>query len=252
MKKNEPEMFIVEGRILALRKANGTLNLVEDIQKGAWFTGLAAGLEGQAGMLANAASLALYEGEDIQHIALLINNKLAIGTFEWVEDLKIDDAVKLVVSQIENGPLFIYAILRENDQLLWMPYSVARTKRDWMMHGVRLSAAIIAGSMLIFAAFFIFRNAPFPAYRHLISLATSLILVTAFVGFMSTRGITSLGQQAEDIYFTLGVALPEKFRLGPFSLMELISVTAPDFSKQGYIFKFNDALKAHKKKYRLD
>lgn len=252
MEKNASDMFTIEGRILALRKANGTLNLVEDIQKGAWFTGLAAGLTGQEGMLANAASLALYEGEDVQHIALLINDKLAIGTFEWVEDLKIDDAVKLVVSKIENGPLFIYAILRENDQLLWMPHSVSRTKRDWIMHGIKLSTAIIVGSMLVFGAFFILRNAPFPASRHLISLAISLIMITAFVGFMSTRGITSLGQQAEDIYSTLGVTTPEKFGIGPFSLMELSSVTAPDFLKLGHIFKFNEALKAHKKKYRLE
>ncbi|MCY0912634.1 hypothetical protein OTB17_13220 [Massilia sp. H27-R4] len=243
-------MFIIEGRIQALRIANGTLNLVKDIQKGVWFTGLAAGLAGQARMLANAASLALYEGEDVEHIALLINDELAVGTFEWLEDVRIDDEVKLVVSKIDNGPLFIHAILRKNDQLLWMPYSIARTRFSWIMHGVKLYGIIVLGSLLTFGTFFIFDGA-FPAQRDLISVTASIVLITAFVVFMSTRGMMSLGMQAEDIYSALEVPEFEKFKLNPFSLMRMPPEDKSNLLKKRYIFKFDEALKRHKKKYKL-
>jgi hypothetical protein len=72
----KPQMFTVEGTIQALKVANGKVNLIEDIQKGALFTGVAAGLSGQAGVLANSASLAMYDGEDVEHVALLINAQL--------------------------------------------------------------------------------------------------------------------------------------------------------------------------------
>lgn len=245
------EILIIEGHIQALRIANGTVNLVKDIQKGAWFTGLAAGLAGQVGVLASSASLALYEGDDVEHIALLINDKLAIGTFEWLEDIKVDDEVQLVVSEIVNGPLFIHAILRKTDQLLWMPFSVARTRFSWSMHGVKLSALGVAGTWFMFGMYFIFRSDPFPAQQDLIVSTTLLVLIMAFVGFMSTSGMMPLGQQAEDIYLALGVPKHEKFKITPFSLMNLDFMKESDQFKKSYIFKFDEALKNHRRKYRL-
>jgi hypothetical protein len=121
--QQEAKMFTVEGKIQAVRIAPGVINLIEDIQKGAAFTGAIAGIAGEPGVLANCVNVAMYDGEDVEHVALLINGLLAIGTFEWLRDLNVGDHVKLVVSEIYGGPLFIHAILRENDQLLWTPYS---------------------------------------------------------------------------------------------------------------------------------
>ncbi|MET3135513.1 hypothetical protein AAKU55_005823 [Oxalobacteraceae bacterium GrIS 1.11] len=252
MIKNPPEMFIVEGRIQALRKANGTLNLIKDIQKGAWFTGMAAGLAGQAGMLANAASLALYEGDDVEHIALLINDKLAVGTFEWLEDIKIDDEVKLVVSEIEDGPLYIHAILRKSDQLLWTPFSIGRTRFGWVMHGIKFSALGVVGTWGIFGIGFLFRLANLPDKDDLFWLIIGPIILMIFVGFMSTTGLISLGKQAEDIYMILGVPKFNRFKVKQFSLMNLHFMEAPNSLKKGYIYKFDEALKSHKKKYKLN
>ena len=42
--KKEGKLYTVEGTIRAMRVVPGVLNLVEDIQKGALFTGVAAGL----------------------------------------------------------------------------------------------------------------------------------------------------------------------------------------------------------------
>ena len=247
------KMFTLEGSIQAARKTAGTLNLVEHIQKGTLFTGLAAGLSEQGGMLANAASLALYEGEDVEHIALLINDKLAIGTFQSLDELMINDEVKLVVSELEDGPLYIHAILRCSDQLLWTPYSIDHTRQGWIMHGVKLSTAIVVGTWLLFGTYFILRSDPFPTQRDLIYLGIGPIIMMLFVGFMSTSGMSHLGQEAEDIFEALGVPRFRKFRIKPYSLMMDFSIkNMPLREHKGHIFKFSEAMAAHKKKYRLD
>ena len=249
--QKEFNLYTVEDTIRAMRVVPGVLNLVEDIQKGALFTGAAAGLAGQAGMLASAASLALYEGEDVEHIALLINDQLAIGTFEWLQDLKVGDEVKLVVSDLEDGPLFIHAILHKSDQLLWMPYSVDHTRFGWIMHAVKLSIVVLFMTWFMFGGFFLI-DAALPGNKELMWLVILPILLMSFVGFMSTRGMMELGEQAENIFKVLGVPKFERFRIKPFSLMMDFSVTGvPDRQRKGYIFKFSEALAAHKKKFNL-
>ena len=148
-----PALSTITGRIQALRRAAGKVNLLEDMQKGAFATGLAAAVSGQAGMVANAASLALYDGEDVEHIAMLINGQLAVGTFPWLEELKVDEEVKLVVSQIEGEPVFVHAILREKDQLLWLPYSVDHTRWGQVVSGAKLCVAGVVALWIMFALF---------------------------------------------------------------------------------------------------
>ena len=248
--QKEGKLYTVEGTIQAMRVVPGVLNLVEDIQKGALFTGVAAGLAEQAGMLANATNLALYEGEDAEHIALLINGQLAVGTFEWLQDLKVDDEVKLVVSDIKEGPLFIHAILRKSDQLLWMPYSVAHTRFGWIMHAMKLC---LTGLVFIFA-FALFCNFLRPVF----SLNELLLWVglgggamMAFVGFMSTSGVMNLGEQAEDIFKALDIKKSNRFKIKPYSIMNLHFLEDSDSLKKKYVFKFADALSAHKKKFNF-
>ncbi|MET3130633.1 hypothetical protein AAKU55_000890, partial [Oxalobacteraceae bacterium GrIS 1.11] len=79
-----------------------------------------------------------------------------------------------------------------------------------------------------------------------------LVSMMAFAVFMSISGMESLGQQAEDIYMALGVPKFKKFKIRPFSLMMLPFNEVTDPFKKGYIFKFDEALKSHKKKYRLN
>src|SRR5574343_142362 len=149
--------YSIEGSLQVVRISNGKINLVKAIQKGSFFTGVAAGLAGEAGVMANAASLAMYDGEDVQHIACLINNQLAVGTFEYLEDIQVGDRVKLVVSNIEEGVLYIHAILRMDDQLLWLPYSIDHTCLGWIMHGIKMTglSLFLLSLMLISAQFFI-------------------------------------------------------------------------------------------------
>ena len=202
--------------------------------------------------MANAASLAMYDGEDVEHVACLINGRLAVGTFEWVEDIKVDDEVKLVASEIENGPLFVHAILRKRDQLLWMPYQRASGRRELTWDMVRLCAAGLVGMwILAFAIFFLSDRFPDRAdYPLHVLISVSLV---AFVGFMALRDSLPDGKLAEEIFSVLSVRNPKRFRLMPYSLMMLDKSGGydPIRNKQGFVFDFAAALAAHNKRFGI-
>lgn len=250
MKNYEPTyVFIIEGEIQALQLSPGIVNLVSDIQRGSFFTSVIAGSMGEAGLSASLASLALYDGENVEHVALLINERLVIGTFEWLRDLKVGDNVKLVVSEPEEGQLFAHAILREHDQLLWTPYSVDHTRRGWIFHSVKLGLVGLIGTWLLIGTFCLFGSRP-DATTLMYMFFWSAVLMS-FVIFMSTRDILYLGDQAEDIFRSLSVPKCDRFSIKPFSLSRGDSSSDPHIYKKGHIFRFADALAAHKKKFNL-
>jgi hypothetical protein len=254
----KPQMFTVEGAIQALKIANGKVNLIEDIQKGAFFTGVAAGLSGQAGMLANSASLAMYDGEDVEHVALLINGQLAVGTFEYLDDIHVDDEVKLVVTQLEDGPLFVHAILRLKDQLLWTPYSIVHTRLGWIFHAIKLCGGLLIAGWIGLAIMIGMQGSSIMTIGTADQLTIFLggLFMMSFVGYMSTRSVMELGEKAENIFQALGVANFKRFKIKPYSLMmdyspATLSAGPSNRSRKGYVFKFDQALAAHEKKFRL-
>jgi hypothetical protein len=249
--QNRPYVFTIEGTIQALRVAPGVVNLIKDIQAGAFWAGAVAGMAGEAGVLANAASLVLYEGEDVEHVALLINGKLAIGTFEWLRDLKVGEDVKLVVSEIDDGPLFVHAILRKNDHLLWMPHSVGRTRHGWIVHALKLGVLGIFSIWLMSGLFCLIDGGDAPDKLGFLITLFFPIGLMAFVMYMSTIGLVHLGDEAEDIFLALGVPKCERFRITPYSVSRLHYMNDPTAHKKRYIFQFSDALVAHAKKFKL-
>lgn len=241
-------MFVIEGNISALRTAQGSVNLLQEIQNGSLFSELAAVLSGQAGMMANAASTVLYDGECVGHVALLINDRLSIGTFEWLEDLKIDDKVKLVVTEVDEGALFIHAILRMSDQILWMPLAVAKTRAGWNKLGIKDAFQATAAMLLIVAAIsYAGDMALYKKYGVAIFIFT--LLMTSFVNYMTTAGLMPMGKKAEDIYSALGVPRLEKFEIDKFSLTRILGISSPDALRKGNMYKFDEALKNHKYKF---
>ena len=141
-------LYKITGTIRALEICESSLNLLEGLQKGAFFTGAVAALSGMGGMAANAASVALYDGEDIEHVAMLLDDQLVIGTFTWLRDLRVGDEVTVAVYKADNDtPPFAYAILRKKDQLLWMPYNRDRTRHGWVVYTTKLMSFIFLAQL---------------------------------------------------------------------------------------------------------
>lgn len=249
-KKDKCLMFTIDGTIRALRTYPGTINLIKDLQEGNFFNGVIAGLTDAPGMLATASSLCLYDGEDVEHIALLMNDKLAIGTFEWLQDLKIGDEVKLVVSDIPEGPLLIHAILRKNDEVLWMPFSVDHTRRGWIMQGIKLGAGIVISTWLTFGSFYLI-NGEVPDRLEWNMLIFFPIVLMVFVIFMSLQGVMGLGDEAENIFLALKVPKHTRFRIKSFGIPNSDYLKTFSSRERRYIFNFSEALAAHKEKFHL-
>jgi hypothetical protein len=250
--KRQPSeyMYKVDGTIQAMRLAPGIVNLIEDIQDGSFITGMVAGLGGQHGTLANSASLVMYDGEDVEHVAMLINDKLAVGTFEWLRDLRVGDNVTLVVSDIDEGPMFIHAILRGNDQMLWTPLSIGHTRRGWILQGIKVGGLMLGFTWLMAGIATYFNDSVLDS-TDLLMIIFFPIFLAAFVMFMSTRDVLHLGDTAETIFRVLDVPHSDRFQINPFSICKLHFLDDPDSLKKGQIFKFSDALKAHKLRFKL-
>jgi hypothetical protein len=252
MHTNENQhMFTVEGKIQALQLAPGVENLLEDIRKGAFVTGVIVGAGGADGVLANNASLVMYDGENVEHLALLINGRLAVGTFEWLRDLHVGDDVILVVSQISEGPLFVHAILRKNDQLLWTPISVSHTRHGWKIHGLKLSGLLLAFTWLMCGVCWWSSPDYVLTTSDLTIVGIFPIALIGFCIFMSIRDTMPLGYQAEKIFRALDAPKFERFSIRPYSVCNLHLVDDPNALKKRYIFQFSDAVMAHRQRFNI-
>lgn len=246
-------LFTINGTIQALRISPGIVNLIEDIQAGSFFTGVIAGLSGEAGVLANSASLSMYDGEDVEHIALLVNGQLAIGTFEWLRDIKVGDYVRLVVSEIDGGSLFVHAILRTADHLLWTPLSIDHTRSGWILHGVKLGAFVVISTWLMFVCLYLITpDSRITLQKFLLQFLIPIVMI-AIVIFLSLKSVMPLGAQAEDIFRALDVPGFKRFKIKPYSIFKLhfMDGSDPHARRKKYIFQFRDALAAHKQKLGL-
>lgn len=245
------QLFTINGTIQDFRIRPGVVNLIADIQTPRFLSGIAAGLIDEPGTFTNAASLAMYDGENVEHIALLVNGVLAIGTFEWLRDIRINDEVTLVVSDTSDGPLFVHAILRKNDQLLWTPFSINHTRRGWTFHALKLGGLIFAMYLTSFGIFFLLDEKSRPSETGWLYWFFGSFAFITFIMFMSTRGVAHFGDEAEEIFHALGVPKFRRFRIKPFSICNLDWRSDPDYLKKAYIFRFSDALAAHKKRFNL-
>jgi hypothetical protein len=159
--------------------------------------------------------------------------------------------MKLVVSITDDGLWFVHAILRKDDNFLWLPFSVDHTRRGWVFHAIKLGGLILSLSFLMFGSFYIFDKESRPTGPWLLFLTVFMFASVIFSFFMAGLGVMPLGEYAESIFKALGVPKFERFRIKPYSLSKLRSKTDTNAYKKGHIFYFATALAAHKKKFKL-
>jgi hypothetical protein len=106
-------------------------------------------------------------------------------------------------------------------------------------------------SWSMFGLFSMISEGSGPHGQQLFWIIVGSIAMIAFVMTMSLRDINHLGEKAENIFCALGVPKWERFRIKPFSISNVHTQSDPNWLRKGYIFKFADAMAAHKKKYNL-
>lgn len=121
--QNQPRLL--EGVLTELHHDPSKENLLRKVHKHYETHGVISGLGGIAGDLfgqaASGAALAMYEGENTQCFACLIDDKVVCGEFAGAEMLKNDERVKAIVS-LEHGVLYAHALMSPDRGLLWVKH----------------------------------------------------------------------------------------------------------------------------------
>ena len=147
------ELFLVEGTLSEVQHAYTHVNLLEKIEKRSQTknlaTGVAAAISGMHCQLANAAMLALYDGEDMVNFAGLLGDQVICGTFQRANAFKDGDKVKAVVSR-KGDVLSTHALMRENDKMLFMPLSTVRGTKAHFRSCMRVARNMFIGGIVLF------------------------------------------------------------------------------------------------------
>ncbi|MBB5020565.1 hypothetical protein HNQ59_003886 [Chitinivorax tropicus] len=247
---SETKLFTVDGSIEVIHRAPGVINLLEDMQRGAVFTGAVAVATDNLANFVGSSAVALYDGEDVEHIAMLVNGKLVIGTFQSTEDLKVGDQVKLVVSYEAGDFLFAHAILRVEDSWLWMPYMHDETRKGMIWYTVKIFLIItILSDLFISGVAALTGNLDtFNKEGRVYLILFEFILIPIML-YISSKDLIENGKIAEGIFNALGVERYQDFNASKFS------VKNQDFRLENthrkYIIHFDRALAAHYKRYKI-
>ncbi len=173
--------------------------------------GAIADLSGQA---ASGAALAMYDGEDTQCFACLVDDQVVCGDFGGAELLKSGEYIKAVVSQ-EHGFLYVHALMSPGRQLIWI-------KHPWGIIAEIFANLKIAGwsflliCLLLSAFAWAFNSSP-DEWLETIKLA---ILggggLVSILAFWSIKDMTNLSSPSTDIFRLLGFARPGHINLNKY------------------------------------
>jgi hypothetical protein len=234
------EMFLVEGRLTELQTAQTTVNLLKQIEKHAQAKNLAGGVaaaaSGMYGMVANAAALTLYEGEDLHNFAAIVGNEVVCGTFRDADRLKDGDNIKAVVSR-RGDVLYAHCVLRKKDQQLLLPLMTFAGKKALFRHCMSVAFWGSTFVSVLMASFFLYFWYADNTDRDLGLLAKFMgisLLCPPLMGYpfelWSYRTVKGYGYYASAIFEKLGV---------------------PHFNDQTIGTSFELALTKHKARFQI-
>lgn len=218
----QPELFLIEGKVSALRVGASTLNLLAPKQNmGNAIAGIAGGVTDQFGTAANAAMVANYGGEDVDTFACYVGDHLIQGTFSRVF-FNDGDYVKAVVAKqaSQTEALYAHAVLRPSDGLLWMPYNTGRgiwaefrNNMKWMFWGTV--------SIYLFFGIFIFikdinlAKDPFFIFMLVVGLPIFMFLM----GLWGFKDSLPEGRLSTAVFRVLGFSNPKSLNLKGCSIV---------------------------------
>jgi hypothetical protein len=215
------DLFVVEGTLQALQVARTTVNLLAQIEKNLPAKNLAAGIAGVVGgmhgMVANAAALALYDGEDMHNFAAVVGEHVVCGTFEHADQFKNGESIKAVVSRRE-GVLFVHAIMQSQTQQFYMPPGVFAGDRALLKHCMKVALGLTLFGWVVFGIIFLVMNAKQPSTREgAIAFALFVLIGGPLMAFpfeyWTYRSFRGTGGYAEAIFQAFRFPNPKRIDL---------------------------------------
>jgi len=240
---NSEGMFVVSGRVSTMYITEGKVNLLQGMRDKVGAAGLGAALQGMSGTVANAAMVAMYDGEDIQNFGFLIDDQLVIGTFEHV-GFREGEEIKAVVTRLDKKALFAHAVVRPKDGLLWMPFAI--NKGRWEVakwYAKLLGWVAFVGWLLVMTMQWTIPLGDKTLIEVALIAALGMVAYCGLLGFVGYRSGRDDAQYAENIMKVLGFKKPWRVNLSPFSEMRLRIAGSGQGSYQ--VYDLRKALRAY-------
>ncbi|MET3135167.1 hypothetical protein AAKU55_005475 [Oxalobacteraceae bacterium GrIS 1.11] len=238
-------MFIIEGIVTDLRTAAGTVNLLAPWQSSMAAIGIGNVIGGMDIGVVNAAMLATYGGEDVEKFVCNIGEHVVLGNFECVR-FQDGDEVQAVASRIDDDVLFVHAVLRSSDELLWMPYGINKGRQ-----AVSTSIAKLCGGVAIFGWVFVFIMFAFLTgvdktfIPIMLGMTCALFGISAILWYLTYRSSVADALYAEKILEMLGFDNPKIVDLSPFCLA-MLTRKERNPSSDHHTYRLRDALAAYR------
>jgi hypothetical protein len=245
------ELFVIEGLLIELQVANDTENLFAQIHKNyratSVATGLGAALGGLFGQVANAASLAMYDGEETESFVCLIGDQPLFGTFGGASKLPMGKKVKAVVMKRDDGVLIAQGILSEDKGFVWLKH--AWGKRAELMSNFKLGGWLFVSGMIFYTLLTIFsgNESVDEKVQSLIEMAIIGVVLFLSMALWANRDMSALSTPATEVFRLLGFSDPEDVNLNNYQyglvyLKELIHVRQENRSQYGNVHCYKKAI----------
>ncbi len=212
------EDLLIDGVLTELHVEFGRQNLLEKIDRHYRSSSLVAGAAAAAGamfgQLANAAALAMYDGEDTQNFACLIGDKVVYGQFGGAEFLKAGNRVKAVVSK-RGDVLLAEAIMDASQGYLWIAHPWGQ--RAEMISNWKLASWCIVWGLAFITVCAKFMGTGIWTFGETMARAGGgLVLMCVVVALWSTRDMARLAQPSTRMFGLLGFSDPAGVNLNRY------------------------------------
>jgi hypothetical protein len=176
-------LYLAEGTLSEVQVARTSVNLLErldgQVKARSLVAGAGAVLGGMHGMVANSASIALYDGEETFHFAGLLNGQVVCGTFQHADNFKEGDRVRAVVSR-RGEVLFAHSMMNAATQEFYLPMNVFAGPDGLFRHCMRVALGFTVFGWVISACIALFTDI---LSMPKLSSTERLALVAMLVGF---------------------------------------------------------------------
>ncbi len=215
---DDDDLFLIEGVLTELHVELGRQNLLEKIARhyrsNSVVTGVGAVVGDMFGQAANAAALAMHDGEDTQNFACMIGDQIVCGQFAGAEFLKVGNKVKAVVSR-HSEVLAAGAVLDEAQGYLWIGHPWG--ERAEMLGNLKLGFWLWAFAICGFVALAAILGTGTWTLREVITRigggSAAIFLVAAA---WSNRGMRALAGPSTTMFRLLGFADPASINLNGY------------------------------------
>lgn len=216
---NNNELIVVEGIVHELQVALGKQNLLLQLDnhyKGKSAISGAGAIAGNMyGQVANAAMLAMYDGEDTENFLCQIDGHVMCGTFGGASKLPEGHRVKAIV-QKQGDVLIAKGILSESTGLVWLNHAwgwkaerAVNFKIAWWCFGFAMLGITLS---IIFLGV----NPADSKLETWLWGGMSAMVLCFGMAFWNSSTMNSLADPATEVFRMLGFAEPEKVNLNSY------------------------------------